>query len=279
MAPPPPRVVMQPVTRLTKKQRTVQAIVFTILGMASTVVLVSIISNAEVFTASSFFSADKNGSNEFHVRTVQHNHSNTGNKKTNEAAAARCSSICAKQVRAAGAATTKTKTQNNSNKKDVTELLNRQTLLDRARTAQAVVVEKLRRDYGAYFEPMFVDTVHPDTGEVTYRPVHPITPGGPSLARLKRKLMLKLLQMQVTVQNAARSSSTTTTEGCECTARGTPRGWPEEERESAEPATTRTNPTTTYAQYIWATGGHSAAAGHGNLYNESYTAYMQRDLV
>ena len=106
--------------------------------------------------------------------------------------------------------------------------------------------------------------------------------GGPSLARLKRKLMLKLLQMQVTVQNAARSSSTTTTttEGCECTtARGTPRGWPEEERESAEPETTRTNPTTTYAQYIWATGGHSAAAGHGNLYNESYTAYMERDLV
>ena len=279
MAPPPPRVVMQPVTRLTKKQRTVQAIVFTILGMASTVVLVWIISNAEVFAASSFFSADKNGSNEFHVRTVQHNHSNTGNKKTNEAAAARCSSICAKQVRAAGgAATTKTKTQNNSNKKDVTELLNRQTLLDRATTARAVVVEKLRRDYGAYFEPMFVDTVHPDTGEVTYRPVHPITPGGPSLARLKRKLMLKLLQMQVTVQNAA-WSSTTTTEGCECTARGTPRGVPEEERERAEPATTRTNPTTTYAQYIWATGGHSAAAGHGNLYNESYTAYMQRDLV
>ena len=276
MAPPPPRVVMEPVTRLTKKQRTVQAIVFTILGMASTVVLVWIISNAEVFAASSFFSADKNGSSEFHVRTVQHNHSNT--------AAARCSSICAKQVRAAGAATTKTKTQNNSNTKDAAELLNRQTLLDRARTAQAVVVEKLRRDYGAYFEPMFVDTtVQTDTtGEVTYRPVHPITPAGPSLARLKRKLMLKLLQMQVTVQqNAARSSSTTTTEGCECTARGTPRGLLEEELESgAETETTRTNnPTTTYEQYIWATGGHSAAAGHGNLYNESYTAYMERDLV
>ena len=278
MAPPPPRVVMEPVTRLTKKQRTVQAIVFTILGMASTVVLVWIISNAEVFAASSFFSADKNGSSEFHVRTVQHNHSNT-------AAAARCSSICAKQVRAAGAATTKTqtKTQNNSNTKDAAELLNRQTLLDRARTAQAVVVEKLRNDYGAYFEPMFVDdTVQTDTGEVTYRPVHPITPAGPSLARLKRKLMLKLLQMQVTVQQyAARSSSTTTTEGCECTARGTPRGLLEEELESgAETETTRTNnPTTTYEQYIWATGGHSAAAGHGNLYNESYTAYMERDLV
>ena len=30
--------------------------------------------------------------------------------------------------------------------------------------------------------------------------------------------------------------------------------------------------------YIWATGGHSASAGHGNLYNESYTAFMERDV-
>lgn len=28
--------------------------------------------------------------------------------------------------------------------------------------------------------------------------------------------------------------------------------------------------------FIWATGGHSAAAGHGNYYNESYTANMEK---
>lgn len=28
--------------------------------------------------------------------------------------------------------------------------------------------------------------------------------------------------------------------------------------------------------FIWATGGHSASAGHGNLFNESYTAFMER---
>ena len=28
--------------------------------------------------------------------------------------------------------------------------------------------------------------------------------------------------------------------------------------------------------FVWATGGHSAAAGHGNFYNQSYTAYMER---
>jgi hypothetical protein len=33
------------------------------------------------------------------------------------------------------------------------------------------------------------------------------------------------------------------------------------------------------ARFVWATGGHSAAAGHGNLYNESYTAVLERDLL
>ena len=26
-----------------------------------------------------------------------------------------------------------------------------------------------------------------------------------------------------------------------------------------------------FAWFVWATGGHSSAAGHGNLFNESYT--------
>ena len=34
---------------------------------------------------------------------------------------------------------------------------------------------------------------------------------------------------------------------------------------------------TTFAKYVWATGGHSSAAGHGNLFDESYTAVLGRD--
>ena len=30
---------------------------------------------------------------------------------------------------------------------------------------------------------------------------------------------------------------------------------------------------------VWATGGHSAAAGHGNLFNESYTTFMNRAIT
>eukprot|EP00536_Pseudo-nitzschia_multiseries_P002555 jgi/Psemu1/183824/e_gw1.34.121.1 len=35
---------------------------------------------------------------------------------------------------------------------------------------------------------------------------------------------------------------------------------------------------TVYEKYVWATGGHSAAAAHGNLYDESYTAFLEKDL-
>lgn len=31
--------------------------------------------------------------------------------------------------------------------------------------------------------------------------------------------------------------------------------------------------------FVWASGGHSAAASHGNFFNQSYTAYMHQDAV
>lgn len=33
--------------------------------------------------------------------------------------------------------------------------------------------------------------------------------------------------------------------------------------------------TTGVAHFVWATGGHSATAGHGNFYEQSYTAYLE----
>ena len=32
------------------------------------------------------------------------------------------------------------------------------------------------------------------------------------------------------------------------------------------------------ANFVWATGGHSAAASHGNFFNQSYTWYMENDV-
>jgi len=33
-----------------------------------------------------------------------------------------------------------------------------------------------------------------------------------------------------------------------------------------------------YGKYVFANGGHSQAAGHGNMYSESYTAYFEKDI-
>ncbi len=38
-----------------------------------------------------------------------------------------------------------------------------------------------------------------------------------------------------------------------------------------------THPTTPQP-FVWATGGHSSAAGHGNFYDESYTAVLERNV-
>jgi len=74
------------------------------------------------------------------------------------------------------------------------------------------------------------------------------TPSSPeSVDRLKRKLMIKVLRMQTEILNKDCHK-------CENV---------EEED--------------TFVNYVWATGGHSASAGHGNLYNESYTAYFGVD--
>lgn len=62
--------------------------------------------------------------------------------------------------------------------------------------------------------------------------------------------MMKVLEMQINVHNQEKG------EGCDC-----------QSKENV----------TTFAKYVWATGGHSAAAGHGNLFNETYTAFLGRD--
>ncbi len=115
------------------------------------------------------------------------------------------------------------------------DLMNRRDLVRMAEDAKERLIEKLRMDYGDYFEPIFVGP-----GK-SFSPM-----SKQSEERLKRKLMIKVLQMQIKVEQA-----------CDC--------------EKAK------QPDTTYGKYVWATGGHSAAAGHGNLFNESYTAHLTRD--
>ncbi len=119
------------------------------------------------------------------------------------------------------------------------DLLNRKDLLRMARAAKEQVIEHLRIDYGDYTDAIFLG------------PGKSFSPMSErSVERLKRKLTMKVLEMQINVMKAEKQT-------CDC------------EGSNQKSAT--------YAKYVWATGGHSAAAGHGNLFNESYTAYLGRD--
>eukprot|EP00529_Nitzschia_sp_RCC80_P041568 CAMPEP_0113512950 /NCGR_PEP_ID=MMETSP0014_2-20120614/39601_1 /TAXON_ID=2857 /ORGANISM="Nitzschia sp." /LENGTH=776 /DNA_ID=CAMNT_0000409319 /DNA_START=26 /DNA_END=2352 /DNA_ORIENTATION=- /assembly_acc=CAM_ASM_000159 len=151
-----------------------------------------------------------------------------------------------------------------------------------------------------------------------YRPFRPMSMHGKvhgnppgdgnehSVRRLHRKLMIKILTAQLEYQRQQSN-----VEGCNCLAirrqqkqktRPKQKTQPEKQNErrrrnleeeqsseSSPPAgeeegVTNDNEndtfqtTTTFSKMVWATGGHSAAAGHGNLFNESYTAFMERDV-
>jgi hypothetical protein len=115
------------------------------------------------------------------------------------------------------------------------DLFNRSDLLRLTQTAKEKMIDTIKEDYGEYFEKIFVG---PGT---SFTPLSDV-----SNDRLKRKLMIKVLEMQTALLQ----------KGCDC------------DDGSEE---------NTFAKYVWATGGHSAAAGHGNLFDESYTAVLGRD--
>lgn len=87
-----------------------------------------------------------------------------------------------------------------------------------------------------------------------------------SSEKFKRKLMIKLLavQTELVVDEVKK------TQGCDC---GKSRGMRHNHHRRLQDEDSKSK---LRAKFIWATGGHSAAAGHGNLYNESYTAFMER---
>lgn len=148
--------------------------------------------------------------------------------------------------------------QETRQKKFSGDLLNRQDLRNMVQSAKDKLVEKLKVDYGEYFEEIFVGP-----GK-SFSQFHS---DGPSVDRLRRKLMIKVLEMQTHLMEQEKNVGGV----CDCSEDG--RALVKEVR---LPELFLQAPDT-YAKYVWATGGHSSAAGHGNLFNESYTAYLGRD--
>jgi hypothetical protein len=159
---------------------------------------------------------------------------------------------------------------------DGRDLLDRNDLIKQVQDAKDLLYEKLEVDYGKYFRDIFFK----EDGSPT--PFVPYTEE--SMKRLKRKLIIKTLSAQ-----KALKQQETNVNGCNCVPAENEMIDDSDDSEErgdrllrddglAQEATDATLIDPHFAKYIWATGGHSASAAHGNLYNESYTSIMEQDI-
>lgn len=257
---PPEQIRVAPPAKEAEHRRSLQSFVFTALALGSMWILFIVLSESHALSSVSN-SADtvdfRKGGND-KLRNDKLRNEKVGNSKAeNGKAENACSGICL---------------QRRSNSAN---LLDFDDMIGRVESARSKLLDKLRTDYGEFFEPIFLNE---ETGK--WRPVVPMTEGGVSLERLKRKLAVKILSMQSKV-GAVDSDF----RGCDCSAGGNDRVIRADEvLASLDPADDLAaaddddEDNGLYEKYVWATGGHSASAGHGNLYNETYTSYMETDL-
>ena len=123
--------------------------------------------------------------------------------------------------------------------KDLSKIDN---ILESIQAAREEMVSKLMIDYGKdNYKNMFTKTVDGtpiSLGRLLFK--SPQGPQGPSWDRLRSKLARKLLLVM--------------------------RSGGKQQQQQPKP------------RFLWATGGHSSTAGHGNLYDESYTAVLERTV-
>ena len=122
------------------------------------------------------------------------------------------------------------------------DLKDRNFLLTRAIDARDKLVRRLRVDYGDYFDAIFIDPKNNNR----FRGYGPIDSTIDSLDRLKRKLQIKVLTVQEKMlqqEKVCKKKSEFLNQ--------TPANAPIFESTNS----------THYERYVWATGGHSSAAG------------------
>jgi hypothetical protein len=142
------------------------------------------------------------------------------------------------------------------------DLLDVNEVLRLAKEGRDKTIKALREDYGDYFDRIFVDGTDMD-GEPSYNGMSAV--GFRSRDRLKRKLKLKVLKMMNNIR-----VSESDVMGCDCVKKqGKANDTPDDKAYDIPDF---------YEQYVFANGGHSQAAGHGNIYKESYTGYFDTDL-
>jgi len=146
------------------------------------------------------------------------------------------------------------------------DLLRVQDLVQNLEGAKLKLGNELRQLYGSHYDKLMLDN-----DNFKFRQGFD-SPTDISVSRFVRKLKMKVLEMQLSIRDENNNL-----EGCNCnditkdSEKKTRRSLKEgDKNERVLPPVDKT-----YSKFVWATGGHSAAAGHGNLQNETYTAYME----
>eukprot|EP00548_Thalassiothrix_antarctica_P003947 CAMPEP_0194137246 /NCGR_PEP_ID=MMETSP0152-20130528/7163_1 /TAXON_ID=1049557 /ORGANISM="Thalassiothrix antarctica, Strain L6-D1" /LENGTH=680 /DNA_ID=CAMNT_0038834201 /DNA_START=31 /DNA_END=2073 /DNA_ORIENTATION=+ len=92
-----------------------------------------------------------------------------------------------------------------------------------------------------------------------------------SYKKLKRKLQLKALRVQIALMEDKKNIG-----GCDCTETSVSSSSRRGRRIlNSEKTIVLPEVSDYFERFVWSTGGHSAAAAHGNLFNESYTSYLE----
>lgn len=198
------------------------------------------------------------------------------------------------------------------------DFLDRKDLLKTILQSKERLIEKLKVDYGEEnFNRIFLrrtedelkDENPPATNSTInrfeFRPFRPMSMHGKvhgnlpgdgnenSVRQIHRKLIIKILSAQLEYRRQESN-----VDGCNClstrgkrrlSTRRTERLLQRKHRNQSEQSSPMPDDDETdnvaalhlpptFSKMVWATGGHSSAAGHGNLFNETYTAFMERNV-
>ena len=148
------------------------------------------------------------------------------------------------------------------------DYLTNDDLLQLVQTSRDQVVDDLKNKYG---EDHFTNIFESSKGKFRQNFIG-ATDNGPSIKRFQRKLQIKILEVQAAIYQ---ENIDFMKKGCNCNdvqRNETGRHLLQKDMQkivlpSVEPF---------FSHFVWSTAGHSAAAGHGNLHNESYTSFMEQ---
>jgi hypothetical protein len=139
---------------------------------------------------------------------------------------------------------------------DVEKLLDLEKMLEEFQVKRQELYTQLEKDYGKEtFQKLLLEN-----GKTA---IHGPLGGTGAADKMRRKMMLKILEGQ-SAATKQRSRNLQSGEWANMTAQDSRR------MKYADLAG--------FPTYVWATGGHSAAAAHGNYWRQSYTAVMERAM-